>query len=482
MVFYWLFDKINATIAAPEASCWGIIGVLDIYGFENFDSMNGFEQLLINYANEKLQNHFNKHIFQIEQAEYEAEAIDWSYITFNDNQACVDLIDSKLNMRSGIFQTLDDSVASGRLDVNANFLAQLNQTWGSKERHANYVAPRFNSDQRFGILHYAGEVFYEIESFAEKNRDSTNIDMKELMAKSTNKLLRAMTEDSLCADAALAAGGSTAGPAGANRANKAKKNGGPLSSVSSASSAPVNTSSKSGQRGGSFVSKLKEDSISKQFTSSLRQLYETLDSTAPHYVRCVKPNAYKAPDLLNAKDTLLQLKYAGMMETIRIRQQGYALRLQHDEFFKRYSLLFPSCKTLRELVSELSRFLSVGADSWQVGTTKLFLRRDMSEKLERLLWLRYNSAGRKLQRAWRFKRVTRAATVIQKIARGHAAKFYFVRVLRAVVLIQAVMRCAIASRKFSIVCKAVVEIQRLARGKIAKRRAIKLRNPYNRMS
>ena len=95
MIFNWLFQKINDTIATDDEKAWGVIGVLDIYGFENFEENNSFEQLLINYANEKLQNHFNKHIFSIEQQEYTNEGIDWSYVHFNDNQSCVDLIDSR---------------------------------------------------------------------------------------------------------------------------------------------------------------------------------------------------------------------------------------------------------------------------------------------------------------------------------------------------------------------------------------------------
>ena len=210
MIFSWLVDKINLTIAVQEKLRWGkhyvcrhvyiipftyifncmyeligFIGVLDIYGFENFENMNSFEQLLINYANEKLQNHFNKHIFQLEQVEYETEGIDWSYIQFQDNQSCVELIDGKPSAKSGIFQTLDDmNLSSGRNDVNSAFLAQLNQTWSiSGNKHPNYLTPRFNSDQRFGVLHYAGGVFYEIENFVEKNRDSTNSDMKDLMVR-----------------------------------------------------------------------------------------------------------------------------------------------------------------------------------------------------------------------------------------------------------------------------------------------------------
>jgi myosin heavy subunit len=112
MIFNWLVDKINETISSAEVDFWGFVGLLDIYGFENFDNLNSYEQLLINYANEKMQCHFNKHIFQIEQAEYESECIDWSYINFNDNQSCIDLIDGKPFGKTGIFQTLDDSTGS----------------------------------------------------------------------------------------------------------------------------------------------------------------------------------------------------------------------------------------------------------------------------------------------------------------------------------------------------------------------------------
>ncbi len=324
---------------------------MDIYGFENFDNLNSFEQLLINYANEKMQNHFNTHIFHIEQALYEAENIDWTYVEFKDNQACVDLIDSKINGKSGIFQTLDDSCGSGRQDINANFLSTLNQSWSGNTngaRHPHYVAPRFNSDQRFGVLHYAGEVFYEIDGFAEKNRDSTNTDMKELMARSGNELLCTITDDAAraeinnAANATASAAAAMASVVSPNRGKIAKK----PSFTAAAAPAPANAKVAPGARS-SFVSKLKEDSISKQFTTSLKQLFVTLEAAEPHFVRCVKPNIYKRADCMNAQETLLQLKYAGMMETIRIRQQGYALRISHKDCFHKFASVLPARPSTR---------------------------------------------------------------------------------------------------------------------------------------
>ena len=302
LLFSWLVDKINYSISAKDDAGWGFIGVLDIYGFENFQA-NGFEQLLINYANEKLQNHFNKHIFQIEQAEYESENIDWSYVTFYDNQQCVDLVDGKPNGKSGVFQTLDDASASGRLDVNSSFLAQLNQTWSGSAgslttKHPNYLAPRFNSDSIFGVLHYAGEVQYNIASFAEKNRDSTNNDMRELLAKSDNRLLRDVME---CAGYVEGTGSARTQtiegvrePSSSNLLNNKK-------------SKKTQPTGGTGGARGTHVSKLKEDSISKQFSASLRLLCDTLDNTDPHFVRCMKPNSCKLPNALNALELRSQV-------------------------------------------------------------------------------------------------------------------------------------------------------------------------------
>ncbi|KAJ1415478.1 P-loop containing nucleoside triphosphate hydrolase protein, partial [Ochromonadaceae sp. CCMP2298] len=467
MLFSWLIEKVNSTIAPTQVELRGYIGLLDIYGFENFDALNSFEQLCINYANEKLQLHFNSHIFRIEQAEYESESIDWSYIEFRDNQACVELVDGKVNGKSGIFQTLDDSSNSGRADINTNFLTTLNQAWSgssSSPAHAHYVAPRFNSDQRFGVLHYAGEVFYEISGFAEKNRDCTNQDMRDLMASSRNPLLVVITEEAMraesCASAASAATAFSTAP------HPARKNSG---------------TAKSSTGKGSFVSKLKEDSISKQFTTSLRLLFANLESTEPHFVRCVKPNVYKRADCMNAEEMLLQLKNAGMMETIRIRQQGYALRILHKDCFFKYHRLVPQCKTLVAMVDELSRSLSVSSESWQVGTTRIFIRRDMSEKLDRLLWLRYSTSSGVIQRFWRNVLRKRAVVVLQAAVRRHLACALLRHSLRAVLRLQTAARTRACLVRYRWTMAAVATIQRIALGKAARMLARKLRNPYSRM-
>eukprot|EP01033_Poteriospumella_lacustris_P014444 gene14444-10322_t len=429
MLFSWLVDKINNSIGIIDRKTIGYIGLLDIYGFENFDNMNSFEQLLINYANEKLQSHFNKHIFALEQAEYEGEGIDWSYITFYDNLPCVELIDGKPNGKSGIFQTLDDVVSSGRQDANTSFLASLNTSFSGTSRHTNFVAPRFNSDQKFGVLHYAGEVFYEIAGFVEKNREATNVDMRELMTRSTNPLLRSIAEEAIAVEASA----SLQAPAVSSKQLTKKP------SVQTMSTGSV--SAKGGASRTASISKLKEDSVSKQFANSLRSLFERLEETQPHYIRCIKPNTYKRGGFYNAKDVLQQLKYSGMLETIKIRQQGYALRLEHKDFFEKYHHLAPGCQTLQELVLRLSSMLSVSQESWQVGTTKLFIRHQLADKLDTLLSICYSSSCRKIQRFWKNVLIRKAITSLQ--ARSGFRRFKALKTFRAVVTKILKMQCVI---------------------------------------
>jgi len=445
----------------------GYIGLLDIYGFENFLDANSFEQLLINYANEKLQNYFNKHIFQIEQAEYDAESIDWSYIEFRDNQACLDLIDAKPMGKTGIFQTLDDCISSnGRSDPNVAFLSALNQLWSGSQstRHPNFLTARFNSHRKFGIFHYAGEVYYEIEGFSEKNSEATNLDMKDLMMKSNNLLLRLICDDKNVAAAV------TFDASGLKSPMKIKPSN---SSVASMSKSSCNSVSRN---------KLREDSISKQFTSSLKHLFTNIELAQPHFIRCIKPNEYKRPNVFNAGSILTQLKYAGMIEAIRIRQQGYALRIEYSEWFSKFSRLAPDCTTLHQLVDRLSSVLAVSDESWQVGTTKIFIRHEMNDKLDRLLAIRRAASVRVIHRFWRSIRSSAGAVKIQRFVRNVMKRRRAIRYLRDVVMVQSIIRRFLCKRQYYRLTTAVATIQRVGLGKLARIRVRKLRNPFNSMS
>ncbi len=192
-LFLWLVSKINDTIHHAHSSqddlegkssgsfdmveeaAMSSIGVLDIYGFEQFDT-NGFEQLLINYANEKLQRHFNKHLFEVEQELYATEGVDWTYITFNDNRPCLELIEGASGS-VGILGTLDDAwggMGSGN-EKDMKFVSHLHQLFGGVQetsmsvrknkkndgRHGNFRMPKFANDRDFIVIHYAGEVSEE---------------------------------------------------------------------------------------------------------------------------------------------------------------------------------------------------------------------------------------------------------------------------------------------------------------------------------
>jgi myosin heavy subunit len=172
-LFLWLVKSINLTLgedeeyssATNDSKQTGFIGVLDIYGFECF-GVNGYEQLLINYCNEKLQRHFNRHIFEVEQKLYASEGVNWTYITFNDNQPCLELMEGGAGI-VGILNTLDDSFSgmgsSGEKDIK--FVSQLHKLFGNATGtknnnggHKHFVTPKFGNDCQFNITHYAGEV------------------------------------------------------------------------------------------------------------------------------------------------------------------------------------------------------------------------------------------------------------------------------------------------------------------------------------
>ena len=227
-LFVWLVNRVNATLASGDdqrdesdqvfspvrspytpPAVTGFIGVLDIYGFENFDQ-NGFEQMLINYANEKLQRHFNRHLFEVEQSLYSSEGVDWAYITFNDNRPCLELIEGG-GGNVGILSTLDDCGGMGTSsDRDTNFLAQIHQKFGGSkgsntvgnskkkkkknkspnpkeaERHPNFITPKFGKDREFIVVHYAGEVRYTVTGFVEKNVETLSNELKDLGASSSN--------------------------------------------------------------------------------------------------------------------------------------------------------------------------------------------------------------------------------------------------------------------------------------------------------
>ncbi|XP_073072082.1 unconventional myosin-VIIa isoform X2 [Manis javanica] len=353
-LFVWIVDKINAAIyklpSHDMKSSRRSIGLLDIFGFENF-AVNSFEQLCINFANEHLQQFFVRHVFKLEQEEYDLESIDWLHIEFTDNQDALDMIANKpMNIIS-----LIDEESKFPKGTDTTMLHKLN----SKHKlNSNYVSPKNNHETQFGINHFAGVVYYESRGFLEKNRDTLHGDIIQLVHSSRNKFIKQIFQ----ADVAMFLCGYSSGTL----------------RQSAASTKGAETRKRS-------------PTLSSQFKRSLELLMRTLGACQPFFVRCIKPNEFKKPMLFDRHLCVRQLRYSGMMETIRIRRAGYPIRYSFVEFVERYRVLLPGVKPaykqgdLRGTCQRMAEAVLGTHDDWQIGKTKIFLKdhHDMLLEVER---------------------------------------------------------------------------------------------------
>ncbi|KAJ3104333.1 hypothetical protein HK100_004074 [Physocladia obscura] len=291
-MFGRLVDRINETISNPSAKST-FIGVLDIAGFEIFEH-NSFEQLCINYTNERMQQFFNHHMFIIEQEEYQREGIEWKFIDFGlDLQPTIDLIEKTSPI--GVLSCLDEECVMPKAN-DKTFLEKLHGLW--KGKSTKYEAPRFNS--AFVLHHYAGKVEYDTTGWLDKNKDPLNENSTRLLATSSDKFIASLFSDYL-GDIEVAVGRVTTGIT--------KK--GAFRTV--------------GQR------------HKEQLVSLMTQLY----STEPHFVRCIVPNDEKRAGKINVNQVLDQLRCNGVLEGIRICRAGFPNRLTFVDFRQRYELLSP---------------------------------------------------------------------------------------------------------------------------------------------
>jgi hypothetical protein len=325
-LFDWLVARINVSMVPPAKTKTSVISVLDIFGFEIFD-VNSFEQLCINFANEKLQQHFNQHTFKLEEQLYQREQIKFTHVEFIDNQKVLDLIEKKPN---GIMVVLDEEIFVPK-GSDATFLLKIHKEHGGN-RHPNYFQP-LKSRTEFVINHYAGDVTYESTTFLEKNKDTLNKDLIELLEGSANKFLVSLFP----------------------REAEAKT---------------------------------RKVSLGGQFRNQLNDLMKTLNTTEPHYIRCVKPNPDKAAGDFRGTMVLEQLRYAGVFEAVQIRQSGYPFRYTHEDFVKRYGFMAPSHKSIKGNVKGQCKAvlteLSGDFASCQIGNTRVLYRAPEHRTLELL--------------------------------------------------------------------------------------------------
>jgi len=282
--FDYIVEKVNDSIvddtsAKENAS----IGVLDIFGFETFES-NNFEQLCINYTNEALQQQFNKYVFKLEQQEYEKEGIMWKFISFPDNQDVLDLIDKK---HTGVLALLDEQCILPKSD-DEKFTRYL---YGKCDKHPRFSATSAQRvDYLFSIEHYAGYVEYCTDSWLEKNKDQLPAASSDLLKSSTFEFIEEIQPY-------------------------------------------VRSEDRAGR--GTVATK----SVSSQFSTQLRVLRSRIDKTVPHYIRCLKPNDELAPDYFEPKNVVEQLRCGGVLEAVRVSRAGYPTRYPHDVFLARYYIL-----------------------------------------------------------------------------------------------------------------------------------------------
>ncbi|CAG9767592.1 unnamed protein product [Ceutorhynchus assimilis] len=380
-MFIKIVSKINEAIYKPKIPHKKSIGVLDIFGFENF-KVNSFEQLCINYANENLQQFFVQHIFKLEQQYYTNEGINWSNIEFIDNQEALDMIGLKpMNVLS-----LIDEETKFPKGTDFSMVTKLHQQHGTKKY---YLKPKSDMTPSFGIQHFAGAVFYDVPGFLDKNRDTFSQDLKNLVKTTQNDLLKEMFREDL------------------NSESNGKK----------------------------MVT------LSSQFKISLELLMKTLESCHPFFVRCLKPNEVKKPQIFDKALCCRQLRYSGMMETAKIRQSGYPIRYSYPEFVDRFRYLGkaipPSSKgDCKQSTQKICNEVFKNNEDYQMGHTKLFLKHVDNEKLEEMrsvILARYIIILQKAIKGWiyrrRYLKLKAAAIVFQKHfrARGYRSRFLKMR-------------------------------------------------------
>ncbi|KAL6075618.1 Unconventional myosin-XV [Balamuthia mandrillaris] len=428
--FDWLVECINKSTQRTHKQGDKItfIGILDIFGFENF-KVNSFEQLCINYTNEKLQQLFNQHIFKQEQEEYTKEQIDWTNIAFKDNQGCIDLIESKL----GILSLLQEECRFPKAS-DESLLLKLHD---NLQKSDFYEKPK-RRGPHFIVKHYAGDVSYDVTGFLEKNKDTVMDSVAILLANSNNPHISGFFQ----ADAAMATtsggGGGGGGGGGASRR-------GPTSSA--------------------------KDTVGLQFKNQLSSLVATLSSTKPYYVRCMKPNTLKQANLFDDDLVLTQLRYCGMLETIRIRKLGFPIRRDFETFNDRYALLEPASRQVEDpkeaalmILNRASSNLPVG--TYTVGLTKVFLRDEPLAILEDMRNAFFLKSAICLQTNWRafllrrrYQQIKASSGLLQKFYRRFAQRTSFLNTREATTAIQSAMRMRQQRTKYTAVRAGTIALQ-----------------------
>ncbi|XP_067271466.1 si:zfos-588f8.1 isoform X4 [Pseudorasbora parva] len=545
-LFDWIVLRINHALLNKKdmeesVSCLSI-GVLDIFGFEDFET-NSFEQFCINYANEQLQYYFNQHIFKLEQEEYQSEGITWHNIDYTDNVGCLHLISKK---PTGLLYLLDEE-SNFPHATDKTLLAKFKQ----QHQHNQYFVATPVMEPAFVILHFAGKVKYQIKDFREKNTDHMRPDIVALLRSSDRAYVRQLIgmdpvamfrwgilRASVRALAAFNEAGRrwAAKTAGVVRPNsrvplgELQRSNMPIERMYRDMHAQIINSIKDLQLDGEDPRKLLQSwgrlrfprhalqknkntkakqlipkslldsrslkfivglhdrttksllhlhkkkrppSISAQFQTSLSKLLETLGKAEPFFIRCLRSNAEKREMCFDEALIVQQLRYTGMLETVRIRRSGYGAKYTFQEFTEQFRVLLPKNATSKEDISSLLHKLGFDHTTYQIGKTKVYLKELERQKLQDILHKDVMHKIIFLQRWFRakiermdFVRMRAAAIVIQRSwRRFRKEKFY-----QAVVVIQTAWRGTKQRAEYRKTRASITKIQAFARGQSARKR------------
>ncbi|XP_031242287.1 myosin-14 isoform X2 [Mastomys coucha] len=346
-LFRWLVLRLNRALDRSPRQGASFLGILDIAGFEIFQ-LNSFEQLCINYTNEKLQQLFNHTMFVLEQEEYQREGIPWTFLDFGlDLQPCIDLIERPANP-PGLLALLDEECWFPKA-TDKSFVEKVAQEQGS---HPKFQRPRNLRDQAdFSVLHYAGKVDYKANEWLMKNMDPLNDNVAALLHQSTDRLTAEIWKD-------------VEGIVG-------------LEQVSSLGDGPPGGR----PRRGMFRT------VGQLYKESLSRLMATLSNTNPSFVRCIVPNHEKKAGKLEPRLVLDQLRCNGVLEGIRICRQGFPNRILFQEFRQRYEILTPNAIPKgfmdgKQACEKMIQALELDPNLYRVGQSKIFFRAGVLAQLE----------------------------------------------------------------------------------------------------
>uniref|UniRef100_A0A8C9ZCP5 Myosin, heavy chain 10, non-muscle n=1 Tax=Sander lucioperca TaxID=283035 RepID=A0A8C9ZCP5_SANLU len=348
-LFRWLVHRINKALDRTKRQGASFIGILDIAGFEIFQ-LNSFEQMCINYTNEKLQQLFNHTMFILEQEEYQREGIEWSFIDFGlDLQPCIDLIERPANP-PGVLALLDEECWFPKA-TDKTFVDKLIQEQGT---HTKFQKPRQLKDKAdFCIIHYAGKVDYKADEWLMKNMDPLNDNVATLLHQSTDKFVGELWKD---VDRIVG-----------------------LDQVAGMNETAFGATYKT--KKGMFRT------VGQLYKESLTKLMATLRNTNPNFVRCIIPNHEKRAGKLEPHLVLDQLRCNGVLEGIRICRQGFPNRIVFQEFRQRYEILTPNAIPKgfmdgKQACERMIQALELDPNLFRIGQSKIFFRTGVLAHLE----------------------------------------------------------------------------------------------------